>query len=169
VGKEVNRAYTNIRSTIGERDISECKKGNTWTTWGSINIIVASYRRSSCTREVKCAGKYTNKFLKSCVELMKDRTMLSMLYNMIDHCTKGRDTPVAQRMVNQVLRRKRTNGEFRFNAQIGEYDVDNVILDLGSDVNVLPKKTWEMMGEPELVWSPVQLRLVNQHKIVPIG
>jgi hypothetical protein len=52
---------------------------------------------------------------------------------------------------------------------IGEYDVDNVILDLGSDVNVLPKQTWEMMGENELVWSHVQLRLVNQHKIVLIG
>jgi hypothetical protein len=47
--------------------------------------------------------------------------------------------------------------------------VDNVILDLGSDVNVLPKQTWEMMGKPELVWSPIQLRLMNQHKIVPIG
>jgi hypothetical protein len=53
--------------------------------------------------------------------------------------------------------------------QIGEHDVDNVILDLGYDVNVLPKETWEMMGKPELVWSHVQLRLTNQHKIVPIG
>jgi hypothetical protein len=47
--------------------------------------------------------------------------------------------------------------------------VDNFILDLGFYVNVIPKKTWEIMGEPELVWSPVQLRLVNQHNIVLIG
>jgi hypothetical protein len=47
--------------------------------------------------------------------------------------------------------------------------VDNIILDLGSDVNVLPKKTWELMGKPKLVWSPVQLILANQHKIVLIG
>jgi hypothetical protein len=44
-----------------------------------------------------------------------------------------------------------------------------VILDLGSDVNVLPKNTWEMMEKPKLVWSPIQLRLANQYKIVPIG
>jgi hypothetical protein len=44
-----------------------------------------------------------------------------------------------------------------------------MILDLGSDVNVLPKKTWEMMGKPKLAWSPIQLRLENQYKIVPIG
>jgi hypothetical protein len=47
--------------------------------------------------------------------------------------------------------------------------VDNIILDLGSDVKVLPKKTWELMGKPKLVWSPVHLRLANQHKIVSIG
>jgi hypothetical protein len=78
-------------------------------------------------------------FLKSCVELMRDKTVLSILYNMIDHCVKGRDTLVTQQMINQVLRRKRTNKEFKFNAHIGEYDVDNFILDLGLDVNVLPK------------------------------
>jgi hypothetical protein len=109
------------------------------------------------------------KFLRSCVEIVKYENVLSTLYEMIDHCTRGRETLIAQRVVNQVLRRKRTNGEFIFSAQIGEYDVDNVILDLGSNVNVLPKKTWELMGKHNLVWSPVQLRLTNQHKIVPIG
>jgi hypothetical protein len=44
--------------------------------------------------------------------------------------------------------------------------MDNIILDLGSDVNVLPSKTWETMGKPKLIWSPIQLRLENQHKIV---
>jgi len=72
-------------------------------------------------------------------------------------------------VVNQVLRINKTNKEFKFNAQIGEYDVDNVILDLGSGVNVLPKKTWEMMGKLKLIWYPVQLRPTNQHKILSIG
>jgi hypothetical protein len=68
-----------------------------------------------------------------------------------------------------VLYRKRTNVEFRFSAQIGEYDVDNVILDLVSNMNVLPKQTWAMMGKPKLVLSHVELRLTNHHKIVSIG
>ena len=45
----------------------------------------------------------------------------------------------------------------------------DVILDLGSDVNVLTKQTWEHMGKPTLAWSPIQLRLANQQKIVPLG
>jgi hypothetical protein len=47
--------------------------------------------------------------------------------------------------------------------------VDNIILYLGFDVNLLPNKNWEMMGKPKLVWSPFQLRIVNQHKIILIG
>jgi hypothetical protein len=45
----------------------------------------------------------------------------------------------------------------------------DVILDLGSKVNVLPKKAWHCMGEPTLGYSPVQLKLENKHKLLPIG
>jgi hypothetical protein len=45
----------------------------------------------------------------------------------------------------------------------------DIILDLGSEVNVLPKKTWQCMGEPTLGYSHVQLKLENQHRILPIG
>jgi hypothetical protein len=41
--------------------------------------------------------------------------------------------------------------------ELGGYDMDGVMLDLGSDVNILPKKSWEVMGKPKLVWSPIQL------------
>jgi len=43
------------------------------------------------------------------------------------------------------------------------------MLDIGSDVNILPKKTWEEMGKPQLKYSPIQLRIVNQYYILPIG
>ena len=45
----------------------------------------------------------------------------------------------------------------------------DVIINLGSEVNVLTKQTWEQMGQPTLDWSPIQLRLANQQKIVPLG
>ena len=55
------------------------------------------------------------------------------------------------------------------NAQIGDYDMDYIILDLGSNVNILTRQTWESMGNSRLVWSDVQLRLANQSKVLPIG
>ena len=52
---------------------------------------------------------------------------------------------------------------------IGEYDMDYIILDLGSHVNILIITTWEGMNKPWLDWSPIQLRLANQSKVLPIG
>jgi hypothetical protein len=69
---------------------------------------------------------------------MKYEITLSALCNIIGHCAQEVEIPTAQRVVNQVLRKKKTNGEFRLSVHIGEYDVDNVILDLGFDVHVLP-------------------------------
>ena len=43
----------------------------------------------------------------------------------------------------------------KLSAQIGEYEMDQVILDLGSDANVLTKKTWELMGKLKLRWFPI--------------
>jgi hypothetical protein len=59
--------------------------------------------------------------------------------------------------------------EFKMTVELGSYEMDGVMLDLGSDVNILLKKSWELMGKPKLVWSPIQLRLSNQYKIYPIG
>jgi hypothetical protein len=58
--------------------------------------------------------------------------------------------------------------EIKLSAHIGDYDMDHVILDMGYNVNVFTKKTWEMMGKLKLILSPVQLILENQHKIILI-
>jgi hypothetical protein len=43
------------------------------------------------------------------------------------------------------------------------------MIDLGSNVNILPKKTWEALRKPRLTYSPIQLRMENQYCIFPIG
>jgi hypothetical protein len=70
---------------------------------------------------------------------MKYETTLNSLCDMNGQYAQEREIPIAERVVNHVLRKKRTNREFILSAHIGEYDVDNIILDLVSDVNVLPK------------------------------
>ena len=47
--------------------------------------------------------------------------------------------------------------------------MDHMILDLISNVNILVRQTWEIIGNPPLEWSPIQLRLANQKKVLPIG
>jgi hypothetical protein len=66
------------------------------------------------------------------------------------------------RFVNQVSRKRRTNKELHLNAQIGDYDIDYVVLDLGSKFNVMMKQTWALMGKSKLICSPIRLRMDNQ-------
>ena len=47
--------------------------------------------------------------------------------------------------------------------------MDYTILYLGSNVNILTRKTWESMNKLQLDCSPIQLRLANQSKVLPIG
>jgi hypothetical protein len=48
-----------------------------------------------------------------------------------------------------VQRRKVWTGkEFRLAAQLDEFEIKDVMLDLGSDVSILPKKNWEALGKP---------------------
>jgi hypothetical protein len=65
--------------------------------------------------------------------------------------------------------RRRTSTEFRLNDNIGDFNMGEIILHLGSEVNLLPKKTWKCMGDPKLAYSHVQLKLANQHRVLPIG
>lgn len=57
----------------------------------------------------------------------------------------------------------------RLTAQIGEYEMDQVVLDLGSNMNVLPKQTWEWMGRTALQWSLTQLRIGKSVEDHPHG
>lgn len=57
----------------------------------------------------------------------------------------------------------------RLTMQIGEYEMDQVILDLGLGVNVLPKQKWERNGKHALQWSRIQLRMTNPYNILPMG
>ena len=78
-------------------------------------------------------------FLQSCLKLLRNQIALNALQKVIASCepqqSHGRDKTV------KTVRR--TGKEMQLNAQVGEYDMTDVILDLGSEVNVLTKQTWE--------------------------
>ena len=57
----------------------------------------------------------------------------------------------------------------RLSVVIVSYEMDEVVLDLGSEVNVMMKQTWEIMAKPKLTFSPIQLRLANQQRVIHLG
>ena len=108
-------------------------------------------------------------FLQSCVKVLNDPSSIKILQNILEICSIETKGKLEQNTVNHLHTRRRTSREFRLNANIKDFNMGDIILDLGSEVNVLPKKTWKCMGEPTLGYSPVQLKLENQHRVLPIG
>jgi hypothetical protein len=103
------------------------------------------------------------------IELIKDGKAIQELQNLVRQYEIGKVDPLLKREYTKLQERRRTNKELHLNAQIGEYDIDYVVLDLGSEVNVMTKKTWALMGKPKLIYSPIRLRMANQQVVSPFG
>lgn len=80
--------------------------------------------------------------LETCMKMLCDSKAVKGLQELINRCVGN--TLCEPRVVQKIGKHKtRTRQEMRLTTQIGEYEMDQVILDMGPDANVLPKKTWE--------------------------
>ena len=92
---------------------------------------------------------------------MNDPSSIKILQNILEKCSIETEGKLEQKIVNHLHTRRITSREFKLNSNIGDFNMGDIILDLGSEVNVLPKKTWQCIGETTLGYSNVQLKLVN--------
>ena len=99
-------------------------------------------------------------FLCTCVKLIQDKSVVQELQNLSKQYEIGKIESLLNRAVHQIGKRRRTNKELHLNAQIGEYEIDYVVLDLGSEVNVMTKQTWALMGKPKLIYSPIMFACI---------
>ena len=97
-------------------------------------------------------------FFKNCLALINDKNVVTEMTSLIE---ETRDDLRPEKRVNYLGKRLKTCQELRMTAQIGYYDMDYIILDIGSDFNILTRKMWESMNKLRLDWSPIQLRLAN--------
>ena len=96
------------------------------------------------------------------MKLLRNEKAIGELHRIIDQCQQPSLSGSAHRAVHNITGHTRTRREMKLTAQIGEFEMDEVVLDLGSEVNVLTKQTWQQMGSPQLDISPIHLRLANQ-------
>ena len=87
-------------------------------------------------------------FLQSCLQLLKDEKVVLEIQNLVDRYDRSMYVVVAKpieyfsntnKVVHQIKKYIQTGREMRLNAQIGDYDMDEVILDLRFEENVLTK------------------------------
>jgi hypothetical protein len=125
-----------------------------------------AFDQSASPGDGKEASKLVS-FLYTFIELIKDEKAIQELQNLVRQYEIGRVDPLLNKAVHQLSKKRRKNKELHLNAQIGEYDIDYVVLDLGSEVNVMTKQTWALMGKPKLIYSPIRLRMANQQAVSP--
>jgi hypothetical protein len=121
---------------------------------------------SASPTEGKEVRKLMN-FLCTCVKLIQYKGTIQELQDLIKQYEIGNIDPLLNRAVHQIGKRRRKNKELHLNSQIGEYEIDYVVLDLGSEVNVMTKNIWTLMGKPKLIYSPIRLCMANQQAVSP--
>jgi hypothetical protein len=80
-------------------------------------------------------------FLCTYINLIKGESIVQELQNLIGQYELGKVDPLLNKAIHQLSKKRRKNKELHLNAQIGEYDIDYMVLDLGSEVNVMTKQT----------------------------
>jgi hypothetical protein len=66
---------------------------------------------------------------------------MDLFKSMLDKCSIEEGVGTKPKNINHVHRKKRNNKEFILNANIGDFNMGNIIPDLGSNVNILSKNT----------------------------
>lgn len=79
-------------------------------------------------------------FLETCMKFLHHSKAVKGLQELINQCAVKDNYTSEPCMVKKLGKHQaRTRREMRLSVQIGEYEMDQVILDLGFNVNVLPK------------------------------
>jgi hypothetical protein len=75
-------------------------------------------------------------FFQSYVRVLSDPSSVKILQNILEKCSSEIEEKLEPKIVNHLHTRRRTSREFKLNANIGYFNMGDIILDLGSKVNV---------------------------------
>lgn len=77
-------------------------------------------------------------FLQTCMKLLRDQKAVEGLQKLIDNCASKENPQHEKFIVNKVNKNKKRNGrEMQLTAQNGDFEMDQLIMDFGSDANFL--------------------------------
>ena len=105
-------------------------------------------------------------FFKSYLALIQYKYVVVELTTLIE---EPQEYVQQSKRVNHIGKIFKTGRELIMTSHIGDYDMDYIILELGSIVKIIMRQNFESMGKLRLVWSPIQLILEIFLKVLPIG
>jgi hypothetical protein len=154
--EEVRREFVGEHASYREKqEVKECE-------------MPPAFYQSIPFRKGKGVSKLMD-FLYTCINMIKYERVVQRLQHLQRQYEIGRVDPLLSRAMKQVSRKKRKSKELHLSAHIGDYDINCVVLNLGSKVNVMTKKTWALMGKPKFIYSNIRLRMDNLQAVSPFG
>ena len=75
-------------------------------------------------------------FFKICLALIHDKDVVEELTTLIEETSEDL---WPEKRINRIGRKVKTGRELRMTTQIWDYDMDYIILELGSYVNIFPR------------------------------
>lgn len=100
------------------------------------SFMKASTSSSKDKIELEMDPSMLTTFLETCMKFLRDSKAVKRLQELITRCAGSEEPRVVQKLRKHTMRIGR---EMRLTVQIGEYEMDQVILDLVSDASVLSK------------------------------
>ena len=110
-----------------------------------------------------------NHIIKEFLHLLTNEEVPQRLVDIIPMLKDESTKPRMSKIITYMSSNTQNDFDPQVDLQINESLIPKVVLDFGSQVNILTKDTWEKLGRPQLVKSDYYLKLVDQGLIEPLG
>ena len=106
---------------------------------------------------------------KELIRLVQDDKSVSQFIDLLYNMKHNNNTKKQTKNICSLNQKDKSDSDPLVDLEIEGYHVRQVVLDFGSQLNIMTRDTWEQLGRPQLYKSRIYLKLTNQGLIEPIG
>jgi hypothetical protein len=113
-------------------------------------------------------GGQNEDILQEFLQLLQEKQSVGRFLELLNILKEYKEGQRPSKDVRQ-LSYKHKDYDPRVDLEINEVSIKQVVVDFGSQVNILPRETWIRLGRPALAPTLNYLKLADQRLIEPIG
>jgi hypothetical protein len=113
-------------------------------------------------------GRQNEDIIQEFLQLLQEKQSVGRLLELLNILKEYKEGQRPSKDVRK-LSYKHKYYDPRVDLEINEVSIKQVVVDFGSQVNILPRETWIRLGRPALAPTLNYLKLVDQILIEPIG
>ena len=107
--------------------------------------------------------------VKELIQLVQKDKTISQFIDLLYKIKHNKNTEKQTKNICSLNQKDKSDADPLVDLEIEGYHVRQVVLNFGSQVNIMTRDTWEQLGKPRLYESGIYLKLADQGLIEPIG